>query len=73
MFLFGIQPIFMLFFSLSLIVYKYVTAVSMQTCCLMELYQALIYIHAPTKQFINRINKHLANTYFTSINSQLKG
>ena len=35
-------------------------AVSMKTCCLMELYpdRALIYVHVPTKQFtgINRIN-----------------
>ena len=45
----GIQPILMLFFpiSSSLIVYKYVTAVSMLTCCFMELYpdRALIYIY----------------------------
>ena len=45
----GIQSIFMLSspFSPSLTVYKYVTAVSMQTCCLMELYpdRALIYVY----------------------------
>ena len=72
----GIQPILMLFFpiSSSLTVYKYVTAVSMLTCCLMELYsdRALLYIHVPAKQFINRINTQL-KTYFTGINSQLKG
>ena len=72
----GIQPILMLFFpiSSSLTVYKYVTAVSMLTCCLMEFYpdRALLYIHVPAKQFINRINTQL-KTYFTGINSQLKG
>ena len=45
----GIQPIFILSspFSSSLTVYKYDTAVSMQTCCLMELYpvRALIYVY----------------------------